>query len=264
MTDPALAQPQPPPHAVLSESLSMLVHAESKTGKTTLTATAPRPILALDVEGGWRFIPLRKVAWDPLVGPPPVYDGTWDACVVTVREWAPVERAYAWLTQYQHQFQTIIIDSITELQRRCKANLKGSEAMKIQDWGALLDVMAALIRQYRDLTLIPNLPVRCVIFVAETKMQNGKWAPSMQGQIGNALPYWMDLVGYIYLTDTADANGQPTGRQRMMLATTHPQYVAGERLQGRLPDVIPISAVRGGVGTDVSDWLTQIYAGGNS
>lgn len=37
-------------------TLSMLVHANSKIGKTTLAATAPLPLVVLDAEGGWKWI----------------------------------------------------------------------------------------------------------------------------------------------------------------------------------------------------------------
>ena len=72
----------------LDASLSILVHGASKTGKSTLTSTAPLPICVLDAEGGWRFIseagfqsgkPLRRIPWDPnKTVQPPRYDGTWD------------------------------------------------------------------------------------------------------------------------------------------------------------------------------------------
>jgi hypothetical protein len=150
------------------ERLSILVHGGSKLGKSTLTGTAPKPVLVLDAEGSWRFIPVRKVYWDPTQGGPPECDGTWDACIVSVREWGTVTLVYQWLSQYVTCFTSVVIDSITELQRRCKHNLKGSEAMKIADWGTLLSQMDGTIRGFRDLTLIPQLNVRCVVFVAET------------------------------------------------------------------------------------------------
>jgi hypothetical protein len=250
------------------QSLSLLIHADSKVGKTTLAATAPGPILALDVEGGWKFLPLRVREWDPMREFPPQYDGTWDAAVVTVNEWQVVERVYAWLTQYQTPFVTVVIDSITELQRRCKQNLKApagvsswqAEAMKIQDWGALLDVMAAVIRGYRDLTLIRGLNVRCVIFIAESRQVNGRWTPYMQGQISVSLPYWMDVVGYLYATYEMDANGQPLREVRKLGITPHPTIVAGERVQGRLGgEVVIPKPPDGQIGQDVAQMIRRVY-----
>src|SRR5688572_22512387 len=104
------------------ETLSILIHAAAKVGKSTLSSTAPKPICVLDAEGSWKFIKVRKVYWDPK-DPPPEYDGKWDACIVTVTQWQQVQQVYQWLTQRPHSFETVVIDSITEIQRRLKANL---------------------------------------------------------------------------------------------------------------------------------------------
>jgi hypothetical protein len=232
-------------------TLSLLVHADAKVGKTSLAATAPLPILALDAEGGWKWVPgaltvlemygrpLRRRDWDPMREPPPRYDGTWEICVVTVRDWQTVAQVYAWVIQAPHDFKSLVVDSISEIQRRCKQNLVGSEAMKIQDWGVLLAQMDGTIRGFRDITLIPDNPIRVVVFIAETREKNGKYRPYMQGQIEVSLPYWMDVVGYLFTQQELDANGQPNGYlMRRMLVSPDPRYEAGERVQGRLPPVV--------------------------
>lgn len=229
-------------------TLSALVHASAKVGKTTLASTSPPPILVLDCEGGWRFIKtagymgnvqLRRKEWNPQQGPPPRHDGTWDLCVVTVREWQTLTQVYNWLIQGQHDFRSLIFDSITEGQRRLKANLKGTEAMMIQDWGTLLVLMDKLIRDIRDLVLVPNSPLELVMFIAETRQNNaGKWVPYMQGQISISLPYWVDVVGYLYAEQEVGEDGQPTDKIMKLLVAQHPQFEAGERVQGVLGDVI--------------------------
>lgn len=226
--------------------LSILIHADSKVGKSTLTSTAPPPILVIDAEGSWKFIreagfksgiPLRKVTWDP-VQPPPRYDGTWDVCHVSVVNWGTMQQVYRWLTQTPHDFVSIVLDSITELQRRLKMQISSDGVIKGYDgWGALLAQMDGLIRGFRDLTISPG-PVRCVVFVAETKEQNGKWRPSMQGQISNSLPYWVDICAYMYQTRAADAEGNQTVKVVHLFVGTHPQFESGERVQGLLPDDI--------------------------
>lgn len=227
--------------------MSLLVHASSKVGKTTLSSTAPLPILALDAEGGWSFMgnsptlvalygrPLRITYWDPCAGPPPLYDGTWEICVAQIVTWDSLRCAYDWLSMAQHNFKSIVVDSVTELQRRCKQNLIApTEQMKMQHWGALLQLMDATIRGLRDLKDHANNSVEVVVFIAETRMLDGKWRPSLQGQIVTALPYWMDIVGYLYVEDELDANAQPTVRVRKMLIGPHPLYESGERVQGAL------------------------------
>lgn len=231
-------------------TLSMLVHAPSKTGKTTLAATAPGPKVVLDAEGGWKWIagsedprtglPYRRVDWNP-TEPPPAADGTWDFCVVTVQSWETVQLVYKWLASRQHGFMSLVVDSITEIQRRLRDNLVGTEQMKIQHWGELLSKMDAAIRGMRDLANDPENPIRCALFVAETRehRSNGKWRPSMQGQIADSLPYWMDVVGYLYAEQEADENGQPNGPKiRKLLVAQNDQFEAGERVQGRVGPVV--------------------------
>lgn len=232
-------------------TLSILVHADSKVGKSTLGATCPAPVCILDAEGGTKFLPgspylmqrlggrpFTIIPWDPIQGPPPVPDGTWDAAVVTVRSWQDVQYAYQWLAQCNHYFTSVVVDSITEIQRRAKQNLKGTEAMLIQDWGQLLTVMDTVIRGFRDLTIDPYNPIRVAMFVAETRQIDGKWRPYMQGQISTSLPYWMDVVGYLYVDQAPDANGQLTQIVRRLLVNQTPLYEAGERVQGLVGPVV--------------------------
>lgn len=253
-----MTEPQP---FGTEERLSILIHGASKLGKSTLTGTAPKPVLVLDAEGSWRFIPVRKIFWDPYQGPPPQCDGSWDACVVTVREWGTVQAVYQWLSQQITCFTSVVIDSITELQRRCKQNLIGTEAMKIQDWGVLLSKMDATIRGFRDLTLIPQLNIRCVVFVAETRQnQSGKWVPYLQGQISVSLPYWVDVCGYLYPDWELDAQGQPTEQVRRLWIQAHQQYEAGERVQGLLGGCLTIRKPEpGATGRDVEQWMNVVF-----
>lgn len=222
------------------ETLSILIHGATKVGKSTLAATSPVPILVLDAEGGWKFMPLRRVDWDPNY-PPPAYDGTWDVCHVTVRSWDTVLKAFQWLQSGQHQFRSLVLDSITEMQRRLMTNLVGTEALQMRDWGKLLTQMDAAIRGMRDLTMHPTNPLQVVVFIAESRdNKNGtKIVPTMQGQISNSLSYWMDIVGYLLVEDVVDANNQFTGQQARRLWTRpNPMYEAGERVQGRLPAIV--------------------------
>lgn len=232
--------------------LSIVVHAHSKTGKSTFGATAPRPILILDAEGGTKFLPhskvlqeklghpLNLVSWNPTEAPPDV--SAVDGAVVLVTSWQDIVLASRWLQSGQHQFRSLIVDSITEVQRRLKANLKGTEALAIQDWGQLLTLMDAEIRGMRDLSNNPHSPIQVVVFIAETRETNGKWVPYLQGQISVSLPYAVDICGFLYVENvtTNDENGQPTQVEqvRRLLVTPHPQYEAGERVQGAVGPLI--------------------------
>jgi hypothetical protein len=240
--------------------LSLLIHADSKEGKSTLTSTAPTPHLVLDAEGGWKFIDevgfksgrkLRKKLWDPLNEPIPRWDDTWDVVRVHVADWLTLKQVDAYLRQAEHDFVSLTTDSITEAQRRCKANIKGTGPMQIQQWGQLLDDMDQLIRGFRDLVLLPNT-LRVVTFIAETAMHDGKWRPQMQGQIRGTLPYWVDICGFMF-TELQAGDGEIQKKVKKLLigAGVNPAYIAGERVQGRLPDII--------TNPDISAMLAAVY-----
>ena len=239
--------------------LSLLVHGASKAGKSTLTSTCPLPILVLDAEGSWKFIreagfrsgvKLRKTYWDTNQ-PPPRYDGTWDVCIVSIHNWGIVRQVYSWLTQTEHDFVSIVLDSITELQRRLKQNISSDGMIKGYDgWGQLLVQMDGLIRSMRDLTIAPG-PVRCTVFIAETKEVSGKWRPHMQGAISTSLPYWVDICGYLYQTRAADADGNLTVKVVNLFVGSHESFESGERVAGLLPDNI--------VNPSISDIMATIY-----
>lgn len=244
------------------ERLSLLIHGMSKKGKSTLAASAPKPVLVLDAEGSWRFIPGRKRYWDPMTEQLPAYDGTWDICVVHVQQWEVVPLVHQWLTQTQTPFVSVVIDSITELQRRLKANLVGTEAMRMQDWGVLLAKMDQVIRGYRDLTLIQQIAVRCVVFVSETRQElnTGRYVPFMQGQIQTALPYWVDICGYLYPDYEVDDNGQPTVELRRLWIGPSREFEAGERVQGRLGHQLTVRKPPDGqVGNDIEWWMRHVF-----
>lgn len=239
--------------------LSQLIHADSKEGKSTLTGTAPVPHLVLDAEGSWKFIDtmgykssksLRKISWDPLTQEMPRWNDTWDVCRVHVANWQTLAAVRQHLTQFEFDFVSLTLDSVTEAQRRCKSNIRGTGTMQIQQWGQLLDQMDELIRGFRDLMFLPNT-LRVVTFVAETVMKDGKWRPFMQGQIRDTMPYWVDVVGYLFTEMRAAGDLQVKVKKLLVGAGVNPAYIVGERVQGRLPDIIE--------DPDISAMLAAVY-----
>lgn len=228
--------------------LSALIHSDSKEGKSTLSSTAPLPALVIDAEGSWKFIdqagyqsgiPLRTKKWDPLREPIPRWDGSWDVCRVHIDAWNTMSACYGQLIQSEHDFISVVIDSITEIQRRCKANIRAAtEKMEYAQWGKLLDEMDLVIRGFRDLTLLPN-SIRFVLFNAETVMKDGRWRPQMQGAIRDNLPYWVDMCGFLFTEMRPNGDQAPVKVKKLLIgAGVSPAHIVGERVQGRLPDII--------------------------
>ena len=241
-------------------SLSILVHGLSKTGKTWLGDTSPAPRLVLDAEGGNRFTESRKVLWDPTTSGPPVADGTWDTCLVFVRDFETIQLAYQWLAAGQHPFKSVVVDSISEVQQRCVDSLVGTDPMKMQNWGELLRKMSDLVRKLRDLTIHPTNPLEAIVIIAMTrKINDDRFVPYVQGQLATTLPYYIDVTGYFFTEQTEN------GLQRRMLVEPHPQFEAGDRT-GRLGTVNEETGVRVGliVEPNIEKMLDAIYGPRNT
>lgn len=226
-------------------ALSVLVHADTKVGKSTFGNTAPAPRLLLDAEAAYRFLPGAKVFWDPITQEPPRWDGIWETCVVIVQNYGVFTRALQWLQSGQHDFMSVVIDSITEIQVKCKDEISPDGVMKIQLWGDLLTHMERSMRSFRDLTEHPTRPIQALIVTAMTEMRDGKWRPYVQGKLAVKAPYLFDVIGYMFVEDVANPNDptQPATKVRRMLVGKNNMFEAGERVQGRLPEVVDYPTV---------------------
>lgn len=213
--------------------LSVLVHGPSKSGKSHFADTAPSPRLFLDAEGNTRWLKSKKVQWDPR-NPPPEYDGSWETCVVRVRDFSTMGSTFQWLQAGKHPFKSVALDSISELQQRCVDAIAGTDAMRIQDYGELFRKVSQLVRSYRDLLDHPTNPLTAVIITAMTKQDaSGVWKPYVQGQLATALPYYIDLISYLHADVVPE--GEPFVNK--LLTRHHQFYEAGDR-SGMLPSVI--------------------------
>lgn len=217
-------------------TFTALIHGESKVGKSWLGASSPGPRLILDSEGRAKYTPSKfpKVYWDPRSGPPPRADGTWDTCVAPVAEFDLMALAYKWLRRGEHDFVTVDIDSLMEVQKRCIDAEVGNDALKIQDWGTLLRKLESLVRSYRDLTLVNNNTVSVVIFIVGTVNVDGVQRPLLQGALRNTVPYYVDCTGYLFKQPHTAPDGSTTFT-RSLLVEAQPGFVAGDgtgQLQG--------------------------------
>jgi len=158
--------------------IKVLVYGGAGVGKTKLVATAPSPVL-ISAESG--LLSLRE----------------FDIPVWPVQSFSDLYAAYNWVTQSADakQFQTICLDSISEIGEVCLSEAKKRNKDPRQAYGELIDSMLLLIKGFRDL---PNKHV-----YVSAKMEHYKDEvtgvvknqPSMPGQqLGPALPYIFDEV----------------------------------------------------------------------
>lgn len=227
--------------------LSIIVHGESGTGKSWLADTAPAPRLILDAEGGSRFTPSGpKVYWDPMREEPPTGQET---VIVMVRDFAMMATVFQWLNAGNHDFESIVLDSVTELQKRCIDAIVGTAQMKIQDFGELLREMESLVRRFRDLHMHPVNPIPVSVLVTTTQMDDkGTFRPHVQGQLKLSMPYYVDVVGYLH----AAVNQESGQMERRLLVQNIPGFIAKDRTNRLGYEVTD---------PNIQTMLTQIYGG---
>jgi hypothetical protein len=228
---------------------TFLVYAETKRGKSTLGASCPGPVLALDAEGSWNAFegrknpnnpsqPYRVVWWDPNEAPPKA-DGTWDICVVDVLRWETVEQVIQWTIQPDHPFQSIVVDSVTQLQKRCKEALPGFQSgnQQYSDWGQLLTRMSEKIQRFRDMVKDVRNPFRVALFTAEGDLrQDGKYVPNMEGALRKGIAYWMNTTACLTVKQVPNADGiiaADSPLVRSLMVKPNPQYITGSHFEDR-------------------------------
>jgi AAA domain len=230
-----------------ARSMSFIIHSGTKVGKSTLANTSPAPRLLIDAEAAYRYLPGKKIFWDPLREPipvlgqgriepkldTPVYAWDWETCVVIVHDYSHMKQAAELLRYYAHPFVSVNIDSISEIQTRLKDQLTNFTGQMDRDkWGLLLNDMTLLVRGLRDLTEHPDYPLQTLMLTAMTEDRSGKWRPYVEGQLKTKLPYWMDVCGYYYVANVP--NPDPTQMPielRVLAVEPGPNYEAGNRIQ---------------------------------
>jgi hypothetical protein len=212
----------------MEATLTQLIHGPSGVGKSWLGDTAPAPRLILDSENRAKFLPSRKakrlVRWNPLAGPPPTVDGTWDTCAVAITDDQPalvVDTAYTYLRSGQHPFVSVGMDSLMRTQERYLGGIAGVAQVTTPQWGELLRKVRDLTSKFCDLTAIPATGVKCMTFICGSTEKDGKQVPLLQGSVGNYIPYYLDVVGYYF--KVADAEGT---LHRWLLIDQHPKFEA--------------------------------------
>lgn len=192
--------------------IKALIYGKSGFGKTCLAKTAPAPII-ISAESG--ILSLGNV----------------DLPMIKVKTIKDLEDVYAWATSpAANQFQTIYIDSITEIAEVVLANAKEVVKDPRQAYAKLMDDMIPLIKAYRD------IPGKHVVMTAKQESNKDELTgvvlqgPMMPGnKVGQQLPYLFDEVFRLGI------GKMPTGNETYRFIQTAPdlQHDAKDR-SGRL------------------------------
>lgn len=199
--------------ASLEAGIKILVYGQAGHGKTTLCATAPRPVI-ISAEAGLLSLARYSIP------------------VAEINSLADLREMYQWVTTSAeaNNFDTICLDSVSEIAEKLLANAKKTVKDPRQAYGLLIDEMSDTIRAFRDLR------GKHVYFTAKQEWikdeTTGKtmFGPTMPGQkMGQALPYFFDEVFCLRIGMTPDQKSS----YRYLQTQPDFQYTAKDR-SGRL------------------------------
>lgn len=188
-----------------NSGVKILVYGESGMGKTMLCATAPKPVV-ISAEAGLLSLTRKNIERVFGVDTPGI---SYDLPVLKIRTVQDLVEAHAFCLSSPHaaQFETVCIDSISEIGETVLNNAKKSVKDPRQAYGVLIEQMEDCIRKFRD------LPGKNVYMAAKAERIKDegtgviRWGPSMPGsKLGQALPYFFDEV--LKLDTNKDSQGK--------------------------------------------------------
>lgn len=117
-----------------------LFYGESGTGKTTVAASFPKPLLVLD---------LREKGTETIAK----YEGI---DVLSIEDWKEFEEAF-WMLDSESKYETVVLDQISALQSlgmdkiRIDNGMEPGDTFSKRDWGTLSGMMQTWLLNYRNL-----------------------------------------------------------------------------------------------------------------
>lgn len=221
----AVLKVQTPEEAV--PYLNFLVYGEPGAGKTWLAGTAldnklTSPVLLLDVEGGAVTLRKRK-----------------DLDVIQIRTMDQIKQVNDEIFKSPGipYYKTIIIDSLTELQKLDMRTVQKGEKLKNAEkvdedvpsqraWGKSGERMRRTITAYRDLPC--HIIATCLVGT-EYDEANGttSFYPSLPGKLRGDVPGYFDVVGF--LKAESKKQGQKTVTIRTLQVAKTARVVAKDR-----------------------------------
>lgn len=126
-----------------------------------------------------------------------------------------------YLKTQKHEYETVIIDSITEINEVIKIEIEKRTGRAIQknDWVEVQNKIKGIVRGFRDLDM------HCLFLALENTEKDEERitaiTPSLNGKSATDIAAFMDIVGYIYID-------KATGERKVRVAP-HNLYLTKDR-----------------------------------
>lgn len=211
------------------DTVKMLVYGDPGVGKTVFSCSGDRTIF-IDVEGGSLSIQKRIK----------------DKKVVRKRfdTFDEIEEFVRGLREKGSKADTLVIDSITELQKKLMDSIVAQhpevkrpygDGLTVGDWGYNTERMRRFIRMARDLDM--NVIFTALAMDEKNEMTGAvKTLPKMSSKLSADVCGYVDIVGYLYVDNVTDEDGESVPVRRMLVQPVG-MYYAKDR-SGALDNVI--------------------------
>ena len=175
---------------VVSDGVKLLVYGAAGAGKTTLISTLPKPVV-LSVEAG--LMSLRN----------------FDIPYIEIKTMEDLQEAYMWATSKEAaEFETVCLDSISEIAEVVLNAEKKNSADPRQAYGAMQEQVSDLIRSFRDLKE-KNVYFSAKMEKSQDEVGRVMYAPSMPGnKMAQQVPYFFDEVLALRVEKDSEGNTQ--------------------------------------------------------
>lgn len=202
-----------------------LLYGPPKIGKSSLASKFPGAIF-LECEPGLNELEVFKI---------PTY--SWDA----------FKDACKLLAEGDHEFKTIVVDTVDNAFRYCTEAVNKQNDVKYEGDLAHGKGWAFVKNEWhRVLTKLASLPYGLVLIShaqdKQIETRTGKYIKTQSSLPDRARSVVLGLVDMILYCDTETVKGEDDSYtvHRVIRSKPHPTYEAGDRT-GRLPEVFPLS-----------------------
>jgi hypothetical protein len=168
--------------------VKILCYGKAGTGKTTLCATAPNPVI-ISAEAGLLSLRGHEIP------------------VIEVRSIDDLMEAYQWATESEEatHFETVCLDSLSEIAEVVLLHAKKTTKDPRQAYGELIEKMGNTVRAFRDLSGKHVYMSAKQESIKDETAGTTLYGPSMPGaKLGGQLPYLFDEVFRLNIGRTPD------------------------------------------------------------